>query len=247
MIGEDQKDTERFVTVSTKITNESAEILNRIAKSRGIQVYELLQLMCQVLVRSTSDRHNLSDEISRLLTLFHSEPGWKNAYNICNPTAESEVAQEVVILQQPGKKGFGAVMVDKPYMGQWTQTMCVDDIVERIIEVCMPGVYRRIRRLSISMECESITDLLITLTDAREIAELEESDRKEMEAAGNFTDNGREYKYGARTKVHHHRTPDGEAARQQRLLFPDIDHETGETMRDSTTEPQDFRPFGEEW
>lgn len=251
MIGEEQN-TERFVTVSTKISAEAAEVLNRIAKSKGIQVYELLQLVCQVLVRATSDRHNLSDEMHRLLTLFHAEAGWKDAFNICNPTAETEVAQEVLILQQPGKRGFGAVMIDKPFMGTWAQTECTDDIVERIIEVTMPGVYRRIRHLSQAMECTSITDLLITLTDAREVAELEEADRREMMAANNLTDNGKEYKYGARTKVHHHRTPDGEAHRQQRIIFDDFDrsaaaNETKEWEGEQRGDGEPVRPFDQEW
>lgn len=218
MIGE-QEDNSKFVNVSTKVRPETAEVLNRIAMSRGIKVYELLQLMCQVLVRATSDTHNLSDEINRILILFHSEPGWKDAFNLCNPTAENEVAEEVLIIQQKDKKGFGAVKVEKPFMGDWTQTENSDQIVSRVLEVCMPGVYRRIRRLGAAMQCQSLTDLLITLTDAHTIMQLEEEDRREMEAANNYTDNGRQYAYGQRTKIHHHRTPDGEAARQQRIQF----------------------------
>lgn len=207
------------MTVATKISPESAEVLNRIARSRGMEVYELLQLMCQVLIRSTSDIHNLSDEINQLLILFHSEPGWKDAFNICNPTAETEIAEEILILQQKDKKGFGAIKVTKPWMGEWTQTENAEYIVGRVLEVCMPGVIKRIRELGASMGCKSLTQLLITLTDAKEILHLEEQDRREMEAANDYTDNGRRYAYGQRTRIHHHRTPDGEAARQQRIRF----------------------------
>ncbi len=215
----EQEDNGKFVNVSTKVSPETAETLNRIAKSRGMKVYELLQLMCWVLVRATSDVHNLSDEINRILVLFHAEPGWKDAFNLCNPTAQSEVVEEILILQQEGKKGFGAVKVTKPWMGEWLQTENADNIVSRVLEVCMPGVSQRIRQLGRDMQCTSLTDLLITLTDARTIMHLEEQDRREMEAANDFTENGRRYAYGQRTKIHHHRTPDGEAARQQRIQF----------------------------
>lgn len=251
MIG-DQKEN-KFVTVATKISRESAETLNRIARSKDMEVYELLQLMCMVLVRATSDKHNLSDEISRLLVLFHSEPGWKNAFNLCNPTAENEIAEEVLILQQQGRKGFGAVKIEKPWMGAWKQTENADEIVSRVLEVCMPGVYRRIRELGAAMGCESLTDLLITLTEAKTILYLEEENRREMMAANNIAENGRPYQYGQRTKIHHHRTPDGEAARQQRIMFDADDRDTAERealdgeIRQREEPPEDMKPFDVEW
>ena len=37
------------------------------------------------MIRTASGEYNLSDEINRLLTLFHLEPGWKDAYNYKRP------------------------------------------------------------------------------------------------------------------------------------------------------------------
>ena len=164
--------------------------------------------MCQFIVRTASGEYNLSDDINRLLTLFHLEPGWKDAYNSCDPTADTEIAQEVLILEQPGRRGFGALMIDKPFMGQWTETECVDDIIDRVIEVCSPGIWKRIHCLMDQMGTESIIDLLVTITDGRIIYELEEANRREIQQADNIASNGRAMEYGARTRRKKHFDPD---------------------------------------
>lgn len=199
---------DNYVLLQTKVKRREAERLERIAKGRGTNIYGLLQLMCQFIVRTASGEYNLSDDINRLLTLFHFEPGWKDAYNSCDPTADIEIAQEVLILQQPGRRGFGAVMVNKPFMGQWTETECVDDIIDRVIEVCAPGIYKRVHCLMEQMETESIIDLLVTITDGRIIYELEEANRREIQQADNIASNGRAMEYGARTRRKKHFDPD---------------------------------------
>ena len=128
-MSEKKKDEGGYELLQTKVSTKAAERLNRIARNRGTTAYGMIQLVCQFLIRTASEEYNLSDEINRLLTLFHLEPGWKDAYNSCDPTAETEIAQEILILQQPGRKGFGAMMINKPFMGAWTETECIDDIV----------------------------------------------------------------------------------------------------------------------
>ena len=199
---------DNYVLLQTKVKRREAERLERIAKGRGTNIYGLLQLMCQFIVRTASGEYNLSDDINRLLTLFHLEPGWKEAYNSCDPTADTEIAQEVLILQQPGRRGFGAIMVNKPFMGQWTETECVDDIIDRVIEVCAPGIWKRVHCLMKQMESESIIDLLVTITDGRIIYELEEANRREIQQADNIASNGRAMEYGARTRRKKHFDPD---------------------------------------
>ena len=199
---------DNYVLIQTKVKRRSAERLDRIAKNRGTNIYGLLQLMCQFIVRTASGEYNLSDDINRLLTLFHLEPGWKEAYNSCDPTADTEIAQEILILQQPGRRGFGAIMIDKPFMGNWTETECIDDIIDRTIEVCAPGIWKRVHALMKQMECESIVDLLVTITDARIVYELEEANRREIQQADNIAPNGKAMVYGARTKRKKHFDPD---------------------------------------
>ena len=228
MIGENQKD-QGFVTVATKISENMARVLNQIARKKGIKVYELMQLVCWFLIRFTSDEHNLSEDINRLMIMFHSDVGWKNAFNLCNPTIESEVAQELLILQQPGKRGFGAVLVDKPFMGTWTQTENVNHIVERVIEVCLPDVYKRLRILATEMDCQSLVEVLVSMADTNTTEWISEQNRREMEGVSNMHDYAGAIEYGNKYKRVPHRTPDSVAnQQQQRIVFDDYDREVSD-------------------
>jgi hypothetical protein len=53
----------------------------------------------------------------------------------------------------------------------------------------------------------------------------DEQDRIEMQGEAMFSESGKRIEYGKRTKAKHHRTPDGEAMRQQRIQFNDEDRE----------------------
>lgn len=220
--------------LQTKVSKRASKILNNLAKARGTTIYGLIQLTCQFLVRMASGRHTLTDETKRLMTMFHMEPGWKDVFNATDPTAEIEVAQEILILQQKGKKGFGARMVNKPYFGEWTETECVDTIVERVIEVCMPGIYKRLRRLSEIHKYTSMSDLLITLSDAKIIDDLNEMDRKEMQEAANLNVDGRAIEYGQRTRRKKHFDVDS-LPEQTRIHFTDYDRELSNDEADNGT------------
>jgi hypothetical protein len=111
-------------------------------------------------------------------------------------------------------------------------TECVDDILERVAEVTMHGIYRRLRLLGARMECENLSDVLLTMIDAQSVIELEEENKVEMKGEPMFDDRGRPIKYGARTKAHGRRTPDSVAAdqriRQTAIKFAPDDREAAE-------------------
>ena len=222
MIGENQKE-QGFVTVATKVSESMARVLNQIARAKGIKVYELMQLVCWFLVKYTSDEHNLSEDMQKLMILFHSEVGWKEAFNLCNPSADTEIAQEILILQQTDKRGFGAVMVDKPFMGKWTETENVNQIVERALNVCLPDVYLRLRRLATKKDMQ-IVELLVDMVDNETLEYINEENRREMEGAANMHDYAGAIEYGNKHKRVPHRTPDS-LNLQQKIVFDDGDRE----------------------
>ena len=225
MIGDNQKE-QGFVTVATKVSESMAHVLNQIARAKGIKVYELMQLVCWFLVKYTSDEHNLSEDMQKLMILFHSEVGWKEAFNLCNPSADTEIAQEILILQQTDKRGFGAVMIDKPFMGKWTETENVNQIVARVLNVCLPDVYMRLRRLA-TMKGVQVIEQLAEMVDNETFEYINEQNRLEMQGA-TMTDTGRGYAYGAKTKSLKHRTPDSLANSQQRIQFDDDDRDVAD-------------------
>jgi hypothetical protein len=217
---------EPYELLQTKISPQQAELLDAICNVLGVNTYQIFQMFFYVLCKASAPMHELSPIIRKIMTMMETDAGWAEAFNMANPE-KMDVAQVVLILQQPGKKGFGAVMVDKPFMSEARMTECVDDILERVAEVTMHGIYRRLRLLGARMECENLSDVLLTMIDAQSVIELEEENKVEMNGSPMFDDRGRPIKYGARTKAHGRRTPDS-VAMDQRIKFDPDDREAAE-------------------
>ena len=222
-IGEHQKTNEKYVLIPTKVHPATAEAIGMLAAKAGSSPYKLIQLACDFLLRTMSGDLNLSDDINKLITLFHLEPGWKDQFCLSDPAAETEIAQEILILQQPGHKGFGCIMVDKPFMGTWTQTTCVETIINTLLNVTVPGIYKRLRKcIALQTDCETIVDLLIKLSENEITLQMEAENRREMTCEDSYVDYmGRPCKvpWQQRYKSRKHRTPDSLANSKQRNMF----------------------------
>ena len=226
----------KYEGVSVKLSPDQYVLLNAICDALGVNTYQIFQMFFYTLCKAAAPMHELSPEIRKIMTLMETDVGWANAFNLANPN-HLHVAQAILILEQEGKKGFGAVMIDKPFMDKARMTECTDDILERVTEVTMHGIYRRLRLMGGKMGCDSLSDVLLTMIDAQSIIELEEENRIQMQGEAQFSESGRRIEYGKRTKAKHHRTPDGEAMRQQRIVFTDEDA--------TTTDTPDERPYGD--
>lgn len=214
---------ERFEQLGTKIDPAMAEVLDACCNAMGVDVYHLLQWFAYTIVKASAPMHNLDPRIQKLMTMLDRDAGWQTAFNLCNPD-KLKVAQVILILEQEGHKGFGAVMIDKPFMGaMMRQTECVDDILERVCEVTMSGIYRRLRMMGADMECNNLSDILLTMLDVQDLLNAEERDTSEGPQMGDIAPNGKAVAYGKRTKRKKHFTPDNMP--KQRTIFDDIDHD----------------------
>lgn len=214
---------DRFEQIGSKIDPAMAEVLDACCNALGVDIYHLLQWFCYVIVKASAPMHALDPRIQKLMTMLDRDAGWQNAFNLCNPD-KLKVAQVILILEQEGHRGFGAVMVDKPWMGEMTnQTECVDDILERVAEVTMSGIYRRLRLMGAELDCNNLSDILLTMLDAQDIANLDASDRAEGPQMGDIAPNGKAIAYGKRTKRKKHFSPDTMPVTG--TLFDDIDHD----------------------
>ena len=217
---------EKYVVLSTKVSRRAAEQLARIAKKKGLTIYELIQMVCDTLIRYMDDRHNLSEEMERAMAIFEHMVGWTDALNLADPTVQKEIAQAVYIFQDADakKRGFRAVMVSKPWMHIWDETTNVMDIFERIFNICMPELYMKLFRARIILGCERVSEVINMLADAEVIKHLNGELRQEFEDAGR-ADNGRSVAYGQKTKGKQHRTPDSVAQdqryQQTHIVFDD--------------------------
>ena len=244
------KDNRKYEGVSVKLSPDQYVLLNAICDALGVNTYQIFQMFFYTLCKAAAPMHELSPEIRKIMTLMETDVGWANAFNMANPN-HLHVAQAILILEQEGKKGFGAVMIDKPFMDKAPEkvddidphrndpqmTENVDYILERVTEVTMHGIYRRLRLVGGMMKCNHLSDILLDMIERQGKDLREEDDRIQMQGEAQFTDSGKRIEYGKRTKAKHHRTPDGEAMRQQRIQFTDEDA--------TTTDMPDERPYGE--
>ena len=215
MIGANQKTKDDgVVTLSVKIPAWMADQLNAIAKMRGddVTANHLLALCLQFIVESAKHTGPIANEFQTLLNMMKMDASWNKAFNFSRIDAQMDVAQCILILQQhDGKeprKGFGLTLVDKPFMGEATYTTCVDDILERVAEVSMPGLYRQLNKIGQRLDCISLRETLTLLSEYMDDSLNKEEERAEMPSMGTLTDYGRPIEYGQRTKRKKHRTPD---------------------------------------
>ena len=249
-----KEETKRFEGLGTKIDPAMAKVLNACCDALGVDVYHLLQWFAYTIIRASAPMHELDPRIQKLLAMMESDAGWQQAFNLANPNG-LKVAQVVLILEQEGRRGFGAVMIDRPFFDDARQTECVDEILERVTEVTMHGIYRRLRLMGAKMECQNLSDVLLTMIDAQTILDLDEGFRAELPGMGDYADNGKAIAYGKKTKAKQHRTPDS-YAQDQRIKFDDDDREVSDyeakdwegESRQKDEPPEGLpRPFDVEW
>ena len=215
---------ERFEQLGTKIDPAMAEVLDACCNAMGVDVYHLLQWFAYTIVKASAPMHSLDPRIQKLMTMLDRDAGWQTAFNLCNPD-RLKIAQVVLILEQENHKGFGAVMVDKPFFNEARQTECVDDILERVCEVTMHGIYKQLRLMGADLECNNLSDVLLTMLDMQDFINLSDANAAEGPQMGDIAPNGRAVAYGKRTKRKKHFTPD--TMPTQRTIFEDFDRDQG--------------------
>jgi hypothetical protein len=193
-----------YIVLNTKVSKDIWQRLQLLLGKKNINVYEMLQMVCDCLVRYMDDRHNLSPELERLMQTFEHMEGWTQAFNIADPTVQRDIGEAIYIMQdREGKKrgvrAFRSVRVTKPIFKERHISFNVQEIVERVIEVCNAPLYRKLRSIAIDKDCNSIMELLITIAD--EYAN--ESDAAEIRQTfedANRSEYGRNIAYGQRSK-----------------------------------------------
>lgn len=232
---------ERYVALATKVRRSSAILFNRLCKKKGLNKYKVIQMFVDVWIRYTDDRHNLSQEMAVLMSLFEHGVGWKDAFNLADPTAEPSIEQAVYILTAKEQHGARAVMVSRPFFGNWSETFNLQNIMERTVEVLVPELYRRLRTLAIDMDCNSILELLFRLADEYSNDADMKSIRQEFEDARRH-DFGKEVEFGQRTKRVPHSDPDIFAQQEAKRV-----ERKAQQASEYLNKNMDFRPFGGEW
>lgn len=240
---------EKFEPKGTKISPAMAAVWDAVCRALNTNTYDMIQQFIYAVIRAASDHHEKTPEIQKLLDALDIDPGWQNAINLCAPNGKLNIAQMILIVEQEGREGFGMVMLDKPFLADVRQTENVNMIIERVIEVGLKQLYKKLRGIKADMRCKWLSDVLTTMIDAQNILNIEESDQEELPGYDNRHDYGKPVEYGRKTKSTHRRTPDGEAMRQQRIKFNPEDVPDLPELRDDMDIESEmgFRPHDVEW
>lgn len=202
------EEKEKYVVMSTKVSPWVAEVWDAVCNALETDTYHLIQHFIFAMIRAANQRHSLSPQMERLINALDLDVGWQKALNLCSPNGKFSIAQMILIVEQEGKDGFGAVMLDKPFMGECQQTESADRIFERIAEVVFRKTYLRLRRLGNQMHVKSQRELLEKMIDDQLDILQEETDRKEMQGVNDYATNNKRLEYGKKTKSTHHHSPD---------------------------------------
>lgn len=213
-------------TLSVKVSQETYELLNILAEGmeHGTNANDLLKMFVQAFIESAKHTGPISSEMSLLLDMLKVDAGWNQAFNFADVTKQKQVAQMILILEQPGREGFGAVMINRPFIPgkKPYMTYCVDEILERATEVTMKGLYQELRDIGNDIGTLSMRETLFTLCDAYKLTQGERDIKDEGPQLGNYSDFGRAIEYGQRTKRKKHVSPDDI---QTHIVFGDDDRE----------------------
>ena len=194
--------------MQTKVSKETYDALKRIERKQGISIYSIIQNMCDCIRRYTEDRTRLSPMVEKAMNMLEHMIGWKDNFNVADPNADPEISEATYYLNDKnGKKGIRVVHVERPFFGEWKQTMNLQQILERFMCLTFPSLYRRLRFIAVCRECTSILELLFDI-----VGELErEEDKRDLAQPfedAQRSDFGKAVEYGQRTRRKKHQDMD---------------------------------------
>ena len=212
-----------FQVVGTKVSNEARARLDSLCEKKGFTSYELLQMMVDTLIRYMDDRHNLTPEMERAMSIFEHMRGWKNAFNLADYTTDPEITEAIYFLGDSSHQGVRAVMVERPWLegwSEWNQTYNVRQMLERMMELTYPERYKRLKTLAEQNGCDGVLELIDMLIDEHshdsDIADI----RQGFEDA-NRSEFGRKPTDAPYRRKHHKSVNDDRVTDTQTRLFED--------------------------
>lgn len=193
--------TDDYIVAATKLRPDIFNALQLIAAQKNMSLYDLAQMVMEILVRYTDDRHNLTPEIERLMFAFEHMEGWTEAFNLADPYVKRDIGEAFYVLQDgEGKKqGLRMVNVTKPTFGERQITYNVQYMLDRFLYITFRPLHHALHQLMEDMDCNSIVELLITLIDIHRDENDAEEIRRMFEDSSR-SEYGRNIAYGQRTK-----------------------------------------------
>ena len=180
----------KVVKLQTKVSPEAAAILESICDQYGFSIFQMLRMFCDCLIRFKDDQHNLSEDLQKVIRMLGDIKSWGRSICLAADDQELVIDGVIFILRAKGNAGNRLAMVERPkwikteegrkYEGVTTYN--IQTILERIVELVNPSLYRHLRYLAVSeFKTESIYDTLSAIINLYQPDESEDEFRKEFE------------------------------------------------------------------
>ena len=157
--------------INTKVTESAKKRLEAICKQYDFTLYDMLQMLCDCLIRYMDDFHNLDENLIRVIRMFEGLPGWKNALRLTEDMSDAQVMEAFYVLRNPKGKGASRLVhVLRPVMegdaDGWQATYNTQEQLERFIELTNESLYKHLRMVGVSLGTESFLDTIHRIADA---------------------------------------------------------------------------------
>ena len=164
-----ENNQKKMMQLQTKVTPEVYAQIQHIGNTFGFSVFHTLRMFCDVMIRLGDDKHNLTEELMRMVRQFENIPGWSKSICLADPEQEIGIVEAIYVIRANGKEGYRLVWVERPMMDGdaygWSATYNVQRILERFIEVMNPSLYKHLRLLAVTIGTESMLDTIQRIAD----------------------------------------------------------------------------------
>ena len=165
-----ENEDKKTMQLQTKVTPEVYARLEAIGKQFGTSIYEILRLLSDCIIRFMDDRHNLSDDLVRIIRMFEDLPGWHKSICLADGLQDMEIIEAFYVLSANNDpNGCRLVLVERPMLNGdpdgWIATYNIQRMVERFMEIVSPSLYKHLRMLAVDMGTDSMLDTIHRIAD----------------------------------------------------------------------------------
>ena len=164
-----------MVPVGTKVSPEAYARLQSIAKERGMTVYDMLQMFCDVMIRYMDDRHNLSEHMNQMIVIFDGINSWDKSNTLLNLERTAKILEAFYVIGGI-KSGTKSVTLEgrrvmhveggqNELFHDRTCTFNIQEIMEKFICILVPEVYKHLRRIGTELHTNSVLETMLKLAE----------------------------------------------------------------------------------
>lgn len=159
------------IVINTKVTESSLKRLKAICVKNGFSMFDMLQMMLDCMIRFMDDRHNLDENLVRIIRMFEGLPGWRTALRLTDDMTDAEIMEAWYVLRHPQGTGSPRIVhVTRPMLDgdpeNWTATYNIQEQLERFIELTNESLYKHLKIVSEELGSPSFIDTIHRIADA---------------------------------------------------------------------------------